>query len=141
MPITVLYLPCDDYSDEQIAEVANAVCLAKANVLESPIDRIRVFVNDMPMRHVSIGGQMANIDRKVAPFYETYLLEGRPASQQAAVLAAIADLLAAHLSVDISNIRGLCHMVPPSRWAIGGVPAASIRAGEIAQRASQHRSN
>lgn len=136
MPITVLHLPCSHYSEEQIAAVANGICEAKAKVLDSPIDRIRVFVNDMPMQRVSVGGQMAHVVQHVVPFYETYLLEGRPAEQQEAVLSVIADLLAMHLSIDINKIRGLCHMVPPSRWAIGGMPASAIRAIEIAQRAA-----
>jgi phenylpyruvate tautomerase PptA (4-oxalocrotonate tautomerase family) len=134
MPITVINLQCDRYEDDAIERFVNAVCALKADVLESPIDRIRVIVNDCPAKYISIGGVLASKSGAAAPFYESFLLEGRPMSQQQAVLAGIAELLAEHLGEDKAHIRGVIHMVAPERWGIAGKPAAGVRADEIEAR-------
>lgn len=134
MPITVVHIQYERYKKEQIEGFLNECCAFVAEALESPIDRIRIFANNIPAGYVSIGGKLASNSEKSAPFYETYLLEGRPARQREAVLKGIADLLAKHLNEDISSVRGICHMVPPEHWAIAGIPASGVRADEIAER-------
>jgi len=134
MPITVVNIQCDRYQDSDIENFVNAVCAFKAQVLESPIDRIRVIVNDCPAKYISVGGVLASKSDVGAPFYESFLLEGRPTSQQQAVLAGIADLLAEHLGENKNVIRGIIRMVPPEHWGIAGKPAAGVRSDEIEAR-------
>ena len=63
------------------------------------------------------------------------MLEGRPAEQRRRLLGAFTDIIVDTLRVDRRAVRGRIIQVSPDDWAIGGVPASSVRGAEIAARA------
>ena len=104
-----------------------------AAVLDVPESRVRVYVVHQPMAHSAVGGAVAETD---APFFEFYLLKGRPAEHRTQLLALFTDLIEDCFKADRQLIRGFCHHVAPEDWCIAGASAAAIRAEEIASRAS-----
>ncbi len=135
MPILKVQLDTARYSEAQRSDFLQQVSVTFAEVLEAPVDRIRVYLIDVPASNAAIGGVVAAPED--APFYEFYLLAGRPPEHRTRLLAAIADLLESCLGVNRSLIRGLCWHIDPEDWGIAGVPAAAKRASEIEERKNQ----
>ncbi len=72
-----------------------------------------------------------------APFFQAYLLAGRPQGQRDRLMSGFTDLLVEILGTDRSVIRGAIIIVEPNDWCIAGVSAAELRADEIRARAAQ----
>ncbi len=102
-----------------------------AEVLESPLSRIRAYVTLHRPEHWAAGG----VPGVEAPYFTAIVLEGRPAEQRHRLLGAFTDILVDTLGVERSLVRGRIIQVPPDDWAIGGVPASAARRTEIAARA------
>ncbi len=134
MPIMQVHIETSAYSKEQVHRFLEQSSRVYAEVLESPIERIRIFIHDYPGDHIAIGGRVAADTGVTAPFFEAFLLEGRPLAQQHAVLARVTDVIVECLGATRELVRGVCHMVPPERWGIAGFPAASVRSAEITER-------
>ncbi len=64
------------------------------------------------------------------------MLRGRPVEQRHRLLAELTDVLVDVLGVRRAVVRGRIVPVDPDDWGIGGVPASSARAAEIAARAT-----
>jgi len=134
MPIIQVHLETGAYSRDQVRRFLEQSSRVYAEVLESPIERVRVFIHDYPADLIAIGGKVTADVGVRAPFFEAFLLEGRPLAQQHAVLARVTDVIVDCLSAPRELVRGVCHMVPPERWGIAGLPAASVRSSEITAR-------
>ena len=131
-PVLKVHLNTDRYQESQLAEFLAQASHAFSGVLGAPVDRIRVYLIDVPKQLSAIGGVVNAPDD--APFFEFFLLAGRPPEHRTELLTRFTDLLEACLGVNRKAIRGLCWHVDPNDWAIAGVPASARRAEEIEQR-------
>lgn len=136
MPILHFHLAEGCHSDAQIGALLKQASQAYAQVLDSPIDRVRVFAQLYKPQHVAVAGALLSEGRAPAPFFEFLVLEGRPLDQSQQLLTVFTDLLVETLGVARSGVRGICKPVPPAMWGIAGTPASLVRAGEIEARAA-----
>lgn len=137
MPIVKYYLVEGRHRDEDIAILLRKSCELFAEVLESPIDRVRAFAHEFRPELVCAGGQMMSAGGEEAPYFRFMLLQGRPLEHRQRLLVGFTDLLVDVLGVDRSRVRGGMWLVDPENWAIGGIPASDLRQAEIAARAAQ----
>ena len=131
MPILEVHLVEGAHGAAQLAELFARMSARYAEVLESPLERIRAYVTLHRPEHWAAGG-VAGVE---APYFTAIVLEGRPAEQRRTLLAAFTDIIVDTLGVDRRAVRGRIIRVSPDDWAIGGVPAGSVRSAEIAARA------
>lgn len=110
-----------------------------AELLHAPIDRVRVFVNVLPVGHACIGGVLSSEGAPTAPFFSGLALEGRSLEDRHAILTGITDILVEVLKCDRTWVRGMVHVVHPENWGIAGVPASVARKAEIDARAEAAR--
>lgn len=137
MPILEFHLTEGQQSDEQVASLMREASLLYAEVLESPIERVRVYVTEHKARHVAVGGRLVSEGAPAAPYFHFLVLEGRPVEQCHHLMAGFTDLCERHLGVDRKLVRGGCNPIAPHYWAIAGQPASGLRAAEIQARASE----
>ncbi len=131
MPILEVHLVEGEHSTAQHAELLTKMSARYAEVLESPLERVRAYVTLHRREHWATGG-VAGVE---APYFTAIVLEGRPAEQRRRLLGAFTDILVDTLGVDRRAVRGRIIQVAPDDWAIGGVPAGVARSAEIAARA------
>ncbi len=136
VPVLQYMLVEGQQSDAQIAELLLASSRLFAEVLESPIDRVRVSVQLCQPQHIAIGVKLVTEGVPSPPYFEFVVLEGRPMSHRHRLLEGFTDLLVATLGADRSRIRGSCWAVDPAQWSIGGTLASVLRAKEISARAA-----
>ena len=106
-----------------------------AEVLDSPVDRIRVFVDLHAPNLIGVGGKLVSKGGKNAPFFEFIVMKGRSLEQRQAIAEQFTNILAVTLKVDKADIRGNCYTVEPENWSIAGSLASEIRKAEIEARA------
>lgn len=133
MPILEVHLVEGAHPAAQVAELLTRLSARYAEVLESPLERIRAYVTLHRPEHWATGG-VAGVE---APYFTAMVLDGRPAEQRRRLLGAFTDIIVDTLGVDRRAVRGRIIPVSPDDWAIGGVPASAVRAGEIAARAAR----
>ena len=138
MPIVHFHLPERLAGREQVEAVAAKATAIYAEVLDSPVERIRVYTHILPDYCVSVGGKTLNAGAPPAPFFEFFVLKGRSLEQRHRVSAGFTEMLSLTLGCDASIIRGVCNEVEPDNWSIAGKPASAVRQGEIASRAGTH---
>jgi 4-oxalocrotonate tautomerase len=102
-----------------------------AEILNSPVERVRAFIRTYPPGRCAVGGQVVEDGGSGAPYFEFLVLEGRPLDQRQALLAGFTDLLVDLLGVARESVRGQCKRVAPEDWAIGGAPATQVRADHV----------
>jgi 4-oxalocrotonate tautomerase len=105
-----------------------------AEITESPIDRIRTQVHELPADSFAVGGVSIAESGVQAPFVTLDLLEGRPPEQHQAVIERISALVGELVGVEPERVRLRINEVKPSCWGIGGVPASVLRQREIEAR-------
>ena len=132
MPILEVHLVEGEHTAAQITELLTRMSARYAEVLESPLERVRASVTLHRPEHWATGG-VVGVE---APYFTAIVLEGRPVEQRHRLLGAFTDILVDTLGVDRRAVRGRIIPVSPDDWAIGGVPAISVRGAEIAARAS-----
>lgn len=137
MPIVTFHLAEDAASDAQCAELMAQASQAYAEILESPIERVRVFINFYPAKGLAVGGKALPNDSKGAPFFEYLVLQGRPLSQRQTLMTSFTSLLADTLGIDKGLVRGRCIQLDPQDWGIGGTLASELRKKEIDSRAQK----
>jgi len=135
MPVVTFRIPAARASDARCEQLLLQGSALFAELLESPPERIRAFVQVYEPGRMAVGGQIQ--PDPAAAFFECYVLAGRPQRQRDALLAAFTRLLAETLELDPAIIRGACITVAAEDWGIGGQPASAIRAAEIAARAER----
>lgn len=133
MPILELHLVEGDHSPAEHAQLLERLSARYAEVLESPVERVRAYLTLHAREHWAAGG---TTHAAPAPYVTAIVLEGRPVEQRHRLLAELTDLIVEILGVERSRVRGRVIQVPPDDWAIGGVPASGARRDEIAARAA-----
>lgn len=128
MPILEVHLVEGEHTPAQHADLLAALSSRYAEVLESPLERIRAYVTLHRPEHWATGG----VTGVEAPYFTAIVLEGRAADQRHRLLGAFTDILVDTLHVDRRLVRGRIIQVPPDDWATGGVPASAARRSEIA---------
>lgn len=141
MPIVTYYLVAGEHDDEAIGALLTRSCELFADVLECPIDRVRAFAHEFRPQAACVGGQLVSSGAAEAPYFHFMLLDGRPLEQRQRLLRGFTDLLVECLGVERGLVRGGMWPVSPEHWAIGGEPAAGLRADEIAARAADAGTN
>lgn len=137
MPILEVHLVEGMHTPAQHAELLTAMSARYAEVLESPLERVRGYVTlHRPEQWATAGVPAAG---ESAPYFTAIVLQGRPAEQRQRLLGAFTDILVDVLGVDRRLVRGRIIQVHPDDWAIGGVPASAVRRNEIAARAAASR--
>lgn len=134
MPVVTFRISAADATDARCQQLLLQGSALYAELLRSPIERIRAFVQVYEAGRMAVGGQITD---PATAFFECYVLAGRSQQQRHAVLSAFTELLADTLEIDTASIRGTCIPVAPDDWSIGGRPAGMLRAEEIAARHSR----
>jgi phenylpyruvate tautomerase PptA (4-oxalocrotonate tautomerase family) len=132
MPILEVHLVEGAHTSTQHAELLRALSLRYAEVLESPLERVRAYLTLHRPEHWVTGGEPG----RATPYFTAIVLEGRPAEQRHRLLGAFTDILVDVLGVERRDVRGRIIQVPPDDWGIGGVPAGAARRDEIAARST-----
>jgi 4-oxalocrotonate tautomerase family enzyme len=105
-----------------------------AEITESPVDRIRTQVHELPADSFAVGGIPIAESGVQAPFVTLDLLEGRPLEQHAALVARMSALVGELVGVPLDRVRLRINEVKTVDWGIGGVPASELRRAEIESR-------
>ena len=105
-----------------------------AEITESPVDRIRTQVHELPADSFAVGGIPIAESGVQAPFVTLDLLEGRPLEQHAALVARMSALVAELVGVPLDRVRLRINEVKTTDWGIGGVQASELRRAEIESR-------
>jgi 4-oxalocrotonate tautomerase len=135
MPVLNFHLVEGQYSQEQHERLLVESSRFFAEVLRSPIDRVRVFINLHRPELFAVGGQLVSTSQARAPYFSFVVLEGRPLEDRQRLLRGFTDIIVDLLQVDRSLVRGGIVPVAPENWAIGGEPASVQREAEVRARA------
>lgn len=136
MPILEYHLAEGRFDDRAVGDLLVESSHFYAEVLKSPIERVRVFVHEHRPHHVAVAGRLASDGAADAPYFHFLVLEGRPLEECQRLLTGFTELVVKHLGCDRALVRGGCWPIPPRYWAIAGTPASLTRAAEIGARAS-----
>lgn len=131
MPIVQVHLLAGEHAPSQVAELLRTLTARYAEVLGSPVERVRAFVTEHPREHWATGGEIG----VEAPYFSALVLADRPADQRRRLISAFTDVIAGVLGVDRRLVRGRIEPVDPADWGIAGVPASTARQVEIDARA------
>jgi phenylpyruvate tautomerase PptA (4-oxalocrotonate tautomerase family) len=135
VPILEVHVVEGDHTPAEHARLLELLSRRYAEVLESPLERVRAYVTVHAREHWATAGATAVApDSEPAPYFTAIVLEGRPVEQRHRLLAEFTDLIVEVLGVTRSRVRGRIVQVPPDDWAIGGVPSSAARREEIAAR-------
>ena len=85
---------------------------------------------------VAVAGTVVGAGAPPSPYFTAIVLAGRPALQRQELAERFTDLIVDILGAQRSLVRGQVIEVDPANWVIAGNPADTLRAGEIAARAS-----
>lgn len=132
MPILEVHLVDGMHTPAQHAELLTAMSRRYAEVLGSPLERVRAYLALHRPEHWATAGVAAAPEP--APYFTAIVLRGRPVEQRHRLLGAFTDILVDVLGADRRLVRGRIIQVDPDDWAIGGVPASVARRTEIAAR-------
>ena len=135
MPILEYHLTDGQYTDAQCEKLLIESSKLYAQILKSPLDRVRVVIHQHKPSMVAVAGVLMNKGGKSAPFFFFLALLGRPLDERHALLTGFTDLVVDILGAERSAVRGGCWTIPPEDWAIGGTPASVLRAAEVKARA------
>lgn len=136
MPVMTIRLIAGAHSEADLTRLMAEASETYAAVLECPVDRVRVYLDEYPPGRVIAGGRLAT-EQVPAPFFDFVVLKGRALAQRQMLLEKITSLMADVLSVDAAEVRGMCREIDADNWAIGGETASVKRQAEIAARASR----
>jgi len=135
MPVAHFHLADGAYTAEQHRELLTVASRCYSETLDSPIERVRVFIVRYRPDDVAVAGTTVAEGAPAAPYFTAIVLAGRPARQRQELAVRFTDLIVDVFGVQRSLVRGQIVEVDPANWTIAGNPAATIRAGEIATRA------
>ena len=105
-----------------------------AEIIESPVDRIRTQVHELPAASFAVGGVPIAESHEQAPFITLDLFRGRPVEQHTALIERVSRLVADLVGAPIERVRLRINEVDPGCWGIGGVAASQLRKPEIDAR-------
>ncbi len=127
MPVVFFTIPegrIDGPASERLLQRASETF---ADILESPVDRIRAYIKTLPGHHCASGGVVPG----TSPFFEFMVLEGRPLAQRQELMKQFSEILAEEAGIPLSQVRGMCRRVPAEEWCIAGKPASEARAAHV----------
>lgn len=134
MPILEYHLAEGQYPEDKCEQLLIESSKLYAEVLKSPLDRVRVFIHYHRPSAVAVAGIPMSRGGKAAPFFHFLVLKGRPVEERHLLLTGFTTLLVDLLGAEKALIRGGCWPIPPEDWCIGGTPASVMRAAEVAAR-------
>ncbi len=150
MPIATFHIPEYLLTEDTAAQLMSQASQIYAQVLDSPIERVRIFITTYPASYTAIGGIACSSpnepsvpNSQTAPncaiYFEYIVLAGRPLAQKQQLGHRLTQLVSEHLSVPQGLIRGRCSPVDPEDWFIAGNPASVSRQTEIADREKEQQ--
>lgn len=134
MPIVNFHLVAGTYSDEECQQLLERSSQLYADVLESPVARVRAFIQLYNVKMMAVSGQVIQDCQTAAPYFDFVVFAGRPKEQKQKLLIGFTNLIEEILGVERHLIRGCCQHVEPEDWCIGGITADMIRANEVKNR-------
>lgn len=139
MSILQYHLAEESYTDTQVGELLTKSSTLYADVLKSPIERVRVLAQFYKAQHVAVAGKLIASGGTPAPYFHFLVLAGRPLDECHRLLTGFTELVVDLLHADRSAVRGGCWPISPEYWTIAGTPASIMRAAEISQRAQSEQ--
>jgi len=134
MPVMQIHITRGCHAPSKVEELLVRCSHHFAQVLECPVDRIRVYAIEHPPERCCVGGKLVSDGGTVAPYLSFVLMEGRPDATKHKLMAGFTDLIEEILKVPRGVIRGGIVPVAPEDWSIAGVPASEVRQAEIDAR-------
>ncbi|WP_028007364.1 tautomerase family protein [Solimonas flava] len=134
MPILTIHLAEGQYSQVQCKRLLAEASRIYAEILKSPIERVRAVIELHRPSMAAVGGIPVDESGVRAPYFHFLVLKGRPLEERQRLLQRFTDLIVEILEVDRSLVRGGCWPIEPENWAIAGIPASTVRASELAGR-------
>jgi phenylpyruvate tautomerase PptA (4-oxalocrotonate tautomerase family) len=117
-----------------------------AEVLDSPIDRVQVWITEVDPELAAIGGVpadelLATGDRAdiEIPLARLVMMENRPLEQVERALVELTEVISRVLGADPERVRVEAQSIAAERWGIGGMTASVKRRAELAARGTQLR--
>ncbi|GAC06220.1 tautomerase family protein [Paraglaciecola chathamensis] len=141
MPLVNFNLLKSDVCESQIERLIKQSSELYADVLECPIERVRIYINLFDRAHVGVAGDLVAFNHINAPYFDFIVLDGRSLDQRRRLAEGFTDLLVSIFAVDKSLIRGSCRKILPEDWSIGGILASELRKNEIQNRAEATQKN
>lgn len=135
MPVAHFHLVDGAYTSQQRHRLLTEASRCYAEVLDSPVDRVRTFVVRYAPEDVATAGSVIADGGAPAPYFTAIVLAGRPIEQRQRLAARFTDLIVEILGTPRSLVRGQIIEVDPANWYIAGQAAAGTRADEVAARA------
>ncbi len=120
------------------AELLRRTAELFAEITESPIDRIRTQVHELPADSFAVGGVPIAESGVQAPFITLDLLEGRPIEQHTALIERMSSAGGRTRRRPARSCPAADQRSQATGWGIGGVPASELRQQEIASRRDDH---
>lgn len=105
-----------------------------AAIMSSPVELVRIFVQQFPATSVAVGGRPLADSGDQAAYFEALTMSGRPLETRHRLLTEFTDLIVEVMGIERSLVRGMVIEVDPEHWGIAGTPASVVRSGEIADR-------
>ncbi|MEZ7240866.1 tautomerase family protein [Rhodococcus sp. GXMU-t2271] len=136
MPVAHFHLVDGAYTAGQRRRLLADASRCYAEVLESPIERVRAFVVRYGPDDAATAGTAIADGGTPAPYFTAIVLAGRPIEQRQELAARFTDLIVEILGAQRDLVRGQIVEVDPVNWSIAGNPAAAARADEVAARAA-----
>ena len=93
MPILTINLQREAYGREQLDRLLVGASELYARVLESPLERVRVFINLLDPGALAVGGRIVAESGARAPFFEAIVMAGRPEAQKQRLMQEVTDLI------------------------------------------------
>lgn len=131
-----------------LARLLRETSAAYAEILESPIDRVQVWITETEPHLYAIGGVPAdevlteeNRASTEIPLIRLVAMDGRPVEQLQRAVAELSAICARVLGTDPERVRVETQWAQAEVWGIGGVPASVKRAAEVAARAGNGSSS
>lgn len=141
MPVLEFHLAEGSCSDAQCERLLVESSRLYAEVLNSPIERVRVFIQLYRPALMATAGVPLSRGGAAAPLFYFLAMQGRPLEERQRLLAGFTDLLVEITGAERARVRGGCWLIPPEDWGIGGLPATQLRAAEIRARADAASTN
>lgn len=133
MPIVTFHL-ADSIDAELTEQLLARACTLYCEVLRAPADRVRAFIVTYPAAHAAVAGIPLSRGGAPAPYFEFFVLTGRPMEERQRLASGFTDLLVELTGSPRAQVRGGCRQIAPEDWFIAGSPASAIRADEIRAR-------
>ncbi|TCS33761.1 4-oxalocrotonate tautomerase [Paucimonas lemoignei] len=134
MPVVNFHIVEDKYTPGQLECLLLESSKLYAEVLQSPIERVRAFITPHKRSLFAVGGKMVAYGQADAPYFSFIVLEGRSLEERHRLMAGFTELIVNILGVKRDLVRGSCTPVHPDNWCIAGTPASVVRLAEIRAR-------